>query len=512
MSRSDIAVFLDRDGTIIEDRGDLSRVEDVVFFSDTFESLRRLNAKFRLFLITNQSGVSKGTITMHDVQRVNKHVVNVLQDEGIAVDDVFVCPHDKSDECKCRKPSPYYLEVAAERYGIDLKRSYVLGDHPHDVETAIAAGGCGVYLLTGHGIRHIAELGDGDRIVAACLSDAADMILDETGRAGELTNTEQAAHLLRRGGIVAFPTETVYGLAANALDPCAVAKVFAAKQRPHFDPLIVHLPDIAWLDRLARDIPDTAVRLVDTCWPGPLTIVVPRSELIPDIVTSGLDTVALRMPDHPLAKELLDKCGVPLAAPSANRFGCISPTCAQHVQDSLGNDIDMILDGGKCRVGIESTIVAFEDSGLPVILRPGGISPEMLEEACGCRPRMIPHLLSKDDYPQAPGMLERHYSPATPLLLIENGADVPAPPPDGRRCALLLADKQKTTVPHGFSAVEILSPDGNLTESAQRLFALLRKLDADNYDLLYAELVPDNGLGVAINDRLKRAAGQKIAF
>ncbi len=310
---------------------------------------------------------------------------------------------------------------------------------------------------------------------------------------------EQAAAALRAGGLVGMPTETVYGLAADALDAAAVLRVFAAKGRPTFDPLIVHLPDASWLERVA--VPSPRARLLAAaCWPGPLTLVLPRTAAVPDAVTAGLDTVAVRVPDHPLARELIRRCGRPLAAPSANRFGCVSPTTAAHVREQLGAAVAVVLDGGPCRIGVESTVL--RPDPLPVILRPGGCTRERLEELLG----EAVAVAGREDRAAAlalpaPGMLASHYAPAAPLTLREPGAPWPADPTLG-----LLAFTG-AGLPAG-PRHEVLSARGDLAEAAAALFAALRRLDAAGVRAIIAEEVPAHGLGLAINDRLRRAAGK----
>lgn len=337
---------------------------------------------------------------------------------------------------------------------------------------------------------------------------------------------EAAADVIRRGGLVAFPTETVYGLGASALDPAAVARVFEVKGRPRFDPLIVHLARPGDLDRYAAPPDPRARALVERFWPGPLTLVLPRREeapgrpAIPDIVTAGLDTVALRMPDHPVALALLAAAGLPVAAPSANPFGYVSPTTAAHVVEQLGEGVDLILDGGSCRVGVESTVLALTE-GRPRLLRPGGVPLESLEALLGPIDVVGPidvappaegaeaGALPASAAPDSPGQLPSHYAPRTPLVLLA-GRDDPARLArrfPGERVGLLALTPPPD--PERFAAVEALSTTGDLREAAQRLFGALRRLDALGLDRLLAEPCPERGLGRAILDRLRRAAAQR---
>lgn len=305
----------------------------------------------------------------------------------------------------------------------------------------------------------------------------------------------RAKQLLDRGELVAIPTETVYGLAANALDATAAARIFAAKNRPSFDPLIVHVATAMRVHELVTDFPDQAQALAATFWPGPLTLVLPKKNHIPDLVTAGLPTVGVRCPSHELTLELLHLLDYPLAAPSANPFGYVSPTRPEHVQEQLGSQVAYILDGGPCRVGVESTIVGFDDG--PVIYRLGGVAVEEIENVVG-RVRVMTHSSSN---PVAPGQLASHYAPDRQIVL-GNIAELLTQHPN-EKVALLRYHKRlpDTPVPQ-----IVLSPSGSLEEAAQNLFAALRQFDKMDVTLVLAELVPDTGIGRAINDRLRRAA------
>ncbi len=427
------AVFLDRDGTIIEDRGHLGSPDQVVFYPDTVDALSRLSRYFRLFIITHQPGIAAGLVTAAEVDAVNRHVVDWLGGQGIRIEAVYCCPHKRDEGCECIKPNSYFPRLAAREYGIDLGASFVVGDHPNDVFLAGNAGASGVYVLTGHGVRHRAELGDFDAVVPG-IRDAADWILAvREGRRMALEKPgmlERAAAALRAGGVVAFPTETVYGLGAAVFNEKAVARIFEVKRRPFFDPLIVHISKPGQLGMLVEGgLSRTVCRLMELFWPGPLTIVLPRKGSVPDIVTSGLPTVAVRMPRHPLALELIEAAGVPLAAPSANLFGRPSPTTAGHVVEQLAGGIDCVLDGGPCPVGVESTIVSFA-GGSPVLLRPGGVPVEDIEAVTG---RLEMAAVRRGEAVAAPGMLAVHYAPRTPLRLLEEGRTAGAGDPTGQR-------------------------------------------------------------------------------
>jgi L-threonylcarbamoyladenylate synthase len=319
-------------------------------------------------------------------------------------------------------------------------------------------------------------------------------ILDGT----DPTAINTAATALRAGEVVAFPTETVYGLGAAALNERAVAQVFAVKNRPSFDPLIVHLPDKEAVSQYAVGIDERARALMERLWPGPLTLVLRKKPLIPDLATAGLDTVALRVPAHPVALALLRAAGEPLAAPSANPFGYVSPTTAQHVQEMLGEAIEIILDGGPCVVGIESTVCALTEDQA-VILRPGGVAVEEIEAVIGA----VKTAPASQPDARSPGTLLRHYSPHVPLTLLAPGEPLPRPRSGERVGVLTLAPRSGVD---GYVAVETLSRNGNLLEAAANLFAALRRLDNLGLNRVIAESVPERGIGRAIMDRLRRAA------
>lgn len=309
------------------------------------------------------------------------------------------------------------------------------------------------------------------------------------------TSKQIAKDFLEAGNVVGIPTETVYGLAANALDLDAVLTIFRVKNRPTFDPLIVHTDSLANASAFVTAIPDQARQLAETFWPGPLTLLLPKRDQIPDLVTSGLPNVAVRVPNHPLTLDLLRSLPFPLAAPSANPFGYISPTTAQHVADQLGDQVPYILDGGPSAVGLESTIVGF-DAGIPVVYRLGGTSLEELERVIG----PVDVRSHSTSNPEAPGMLSSHYAPRKPLILLSAGAS----PEAGERVGALVFREPFGGI--SLNHQRVLSPTGNLAEAAKNLFAHLRALDALPVDVIYAESLPNEGLGWAMNDRLRRAS------
>jgi L-threonylcarbamoyladenylate synthase len=314
------------------------------------------------------------------------------------------------------------------------------------------------------------------------------------------TDLAKAKEILDRGEPVAIPTETVYGLAANATESEAVLKIFAAKNRPFFDPLISHFPSIEMVKEWVPNMPEKALKLAEAFWPGSLTIILPKSDRLPDVVTAGLNTMGVRIPNHPMALKLLESLDYPLAAPSANPFGYVSPTQAQHVEEQLGDKVPYILDGGPCEVGLESTIISFVNPSQPHVLRYGGIPKDKLEKIIG----PVGLDLNKSSNPEAPGQLKKHYSPNTKFILTDNLQDaIQQLDLSGQKVAVLRYQKSNQFKDHFH-----LSENGTLPEAAQNLFASLRKLDALNLDLIIAEKVPHEGLGMAINDRLERAANQ----
>jgi L-threonylcarbamoyladenylate synthase len=308
-----------------------------------------------------------------------------------------------------------------------------------------------------------------------------------------MSELEKAAEIIRNGGVVAFPTETVYGLGADVMNPMAVARIFELKERPHFDPLIVHIADLDQLRELTSLRDPRIYELAQAFWPGPLTMVLPKSDLVPDIVTSGLPTVGVRMPDHPIAQELIRKAGCPLAAPSANKFGKISPTEPWHVRKHLP-DVDMILDGGKTRVGIESTVIALRPDGFQ-LLRPGAVTRDDLDQIL---PESFDIPVMAD--PEAPGMLASHYSPSKPFFLYSPELLSSIDPSESGYIGF------QGEVPASFREVLILSPKGDLKEYATRIFGAMHQMEASDVNTIVVEPVPKKGIGVAIMDRLCKAA------
>ena len=309
------------------------------------------------------------------------------------------------------------------------------------------------------------------------------------------TSVSEAARLLKEGEVVAIPTETVYGLAGNAFEPKALAKIFAAKERPTFDPLIVHIADIAQLTDIAKDIPDSAYRLAEAYWPGPMTIILPKKDCIPDLCTSALPSVAVRFPSHPIAQAIIKESGLPLAAPSANLFKHVSPTTAEHVAAQLADRIAGIVDGGPCSVGVESSIISLV--GEPTVMRPGAITPEMFKAILG--EVKIKESTSKPGQPMlAPGQCDTHYRPQVPLYYGEVPAGYTLP----EHTVRIAFGTQAGPIP----ATVNLSATGDMVEATSKLYAFMHDLDKSEYDLILVDPIPNTGVGMALNDRLKRAS------
>lgn len=320
---------------------------------------------------------------------------------------------------------------------------------------------------------------------------------------GTPRNLAFLARKLRGGELVAVPTETVYGLAANALLARACRQIFRAKRRPVTDPLIVHLLAASELGRVCQPN-GAALKLARAFWPGPLTIVLPKTDVVPDIVTAGKPSVAVRVPSHPLLRRLLRLASVPIAAPSANPFGYVSPTTAEHVAHGLGSRIRYILDGGATRIGLESTIVDLRDERHPRLLRPGAITREQLERVLGRRVKVVKprRATAAEEAQVAPGMLTRHYSPRTPVIL--HRAIATTSPHRTPRDAFVFLEQPQVTGPNVFW----FDKRGDLRGIARRLFFVLRRLDRAGYARIHVELAPGDGLADAINDRLRRAAAR----
>lgn len=329
-------------------------------------------------------------------------------------------------------------------------------------------------------------------------------------------NMDEAAAILRDGGLVGIPTETVYGLGANGLNEEAVAHIFEAKGRPQDNPLILHIPDASWLERYCKDIPLTAYKLADAYWPGPMTMILRRKDIVPDAVTAGLDTVGMRCPAHPLCRAIIDAAGVPVAAPSGNTSGRPSPTTAQHMLEDMDGKIDAIVDGGPCSVGVESTIIDLTETPAR-LLRPGGITLEQLEAVLGevAVDPAVTRLMGAGEQPKAPGMKYRHYAPKAPVTVVTGDPQKSAKyiashaaPEDGIICFdefLPLFTRRSETKP-----VMDLGPAGDKEEQARHIFDALRSFDHTSVPAIWAQCPDATGIGLAIANRLNKAAGFHI--
>jgi len=498
-SKKKAAVFLDRDGTLIEDVGFLKHIEDIQIFPDTIEALKKLQQNYELFVVSNQTGVAAGSISLEDVDRINGELDRRFAAQGIRINEWYSCPHGPQEGCQCRKPRPGFLLEADKKYGVDFSRSFVIGDHPHDVATGRDLGVFGLYLLSGHGRRHLSDLGP-HTLVFHCIDEAAEWILQNPLAGEDLERSlEAGARAIKEGGLVAFPTETVYGLGADAFNEEAVRRIFKAKKRPLHNPLIVHIAVGEDLYKLSESLPESTMKLVDRFWPGPLTLVLPKSSKVPDIVTADNPSVAVRMPAHYLARRLIKLSGTPVAAPSANSFGRTSPTSAAHVRDQLEGLYDVLIDGGSCWVGVESTVLSLTGDR-PRILRPGGVTREEIESLIGPVDVSSGH---KAAAPESPGQLPSHYAPDTRLILLDN---IPEEYLDDPEVGYILPRPLDRVLS---GPVELLSKTGNLEEAAGKLYAALRRLDRRGLRLIVAQSFPDEAIGVALNDRLSKAAAEK---
>lgn len=328
------------------------------------------------------------------------------------------------------------------------------------------------------------------------------------------TAIERAAEIIKNGGLVAFPTETVYGLGANALDAEASKKIYEAKGRPSDNPLIAHIASLDTLDEIVEDVSDVAKKLIDKFWPGPMTLIFKKKDLVPDSTTGGLKTLAVRFPENEIAKALIEKSGVPIAAPSANTSGKPSPTKGEHVIEDLDGKVDMILDGGEVGLGLESTIIDVTDK--PTILRPGFITQEMLEQVIE-EVELDKTILEKpteDFAPKAPGMKYRHYAPKTELVIVrgsaENVAQKIREEAKNREIAIITVDQHKDLYDELDAKVVSWGDLENMDEIAHKIFDALRRVDEWGVDIIYCEAFEEEGLGLAVMNRLTKAAGYQV--
>ncbi|WP_319475767.1 L-threonylcarbamoyladenylate synthase [Marispirochaeta aestuarii] len=352
-------------------------------------------------------------------------------------------------------------------------------------------------ILNSENLTHMSAIPP-ERLVFHSLHTAADWILKHPNAREDLEKAiDKGALSLRQGKLTAFPTETVYGLGADALNRDAVKLIFKAKQRPFYDPLIVHISELQQLDTLVLEFPEKARRLAEAFWPGPLTLVLKKDSRVPDIVTAEHPTVAIRMPSNPWARELIHRAGTPVAAPSANLFGRTSPTTAAHVAEQLSGSYEVLIDAGACRVGLESTVLSLAGER-PLLLRNGGVSREQIEEIIG--PVEVPEKTRAGDA-ESPGMLPNHYAPLTPLLMVPDVRDYA----ENRDIGCILFEKPD--IDFEGPTVQV-SENRNADEIAVNIYAALRSLDGKGLRLIVCEWCPDSGIGAAVNDRLTKASAK----
>lgn len=423
----------------------------------------------------------------------------------ILIDEEIITPHPPYLEGEARNLPftiiPYTPGMNLK--GIDPQRAFIISDRPEIIAQLEKMGILGLFILTSRGLTFLERL-PAHWFVFHQVAEALEWIIAHpSGRKDFFAELRLGADLLKKGGLVAFPTETVYGLGADALNVEAVARIFEAKGRPLHDPLIVHVESMEQAEKLCSSFSSLAKKLAERFWPGPLTLVLPKSPAIPDLITAGLPTVAVRMPANLWARKLIHFAETPVAAPSANAFGRTSPTCARHVREQLEHRYDFLIDGGSCRVGVESTVLSLATSH-PTILRPGGVTREEIEVIIG--PVEVNQTQTGEEKGlQSPGLLTTHYAPRTPLILVSDISLYA-----GKKNVGIITFKPSDECTAGTHIT--LSPRGDLREAAANLYRAIRELDSMKLDLIVAQKVPNVGLGIAINDRLKRAsrATQKL--
>ncbi len=494
------AVFLDRDGALIGDTGIPEKPQDITISTDTAKSLLRLQENYSLFVVTNQSRVSCGGRIREEVNCINNNLEAMLKEKGVDIKKWYIAPYYREESCNYIKLNPSFLLTAAEEFNLSLDKSFFIGDHPRDVAIGDMEGVFGLYVLTRHGRNHLRDL-PLNKLLFHKLRDAVSWILEHPDAEMDIKRTIHAgAASVRKGSLVAFPTETVYGLGADALNPEAVANIFKAKKRPLHDPLIVHVSEKKQVIPLVSELSKKAKILMKYFWPGPLTLVFTKSDIVPDIVTAGNPTVAVRMPSNPIALEFIDLAGTAIAAPSANLFGYTSPTAADHVRVQLEGEYDILINGGACRVGVESTVLSLVND-YPVILRPGGVSIDEIQSMIG------PVGTSSDsgtvDH-DSPGMMPNHYATNTPLVVF---SEIPEGLRESGDVGIMLPGPSEIDFA---GPVEVLSETGDMRDAAVNLYAAMRRLDSMGLRMIATYRFPEYGLGIAVNDRLARASTGKI--
>ncbi len=472
------AIFIEKKSFIEERHSPNMHADQRNLTKDLVSALHALQDHFSLVII--QEG-DKGTSSADD------GLDSVLLESGLHISAVIESREEGTDQ-----PSvPTVIEQYSQNKGIPAENRYLM--HA-DIKLS---------CFSGQSFRETGTfLPDMLTLCFHKYGDMASWILSHPNPYQNLRKTLLlGSDILAKGGLVAFPTETVYGLGADATNPNAVEKIFAAKKRPFFDPLIVHVSDRDQMLPLVTELPEKAANLISCFWPGPLTVVLPKSSLVPSIVTAGFPSVAIRMPNNPLALELIRLSGKPIAAPSANLFGCTSPTTARHVEEQLAGAYDAIIDGGGCTVGIESTVISFVGE-TPRILRPGGIAQKEIESCIG--KVLSDQQETAEDGANSPGMLPSHYATATKLRIVE---DLNAYASRKDVGVLLFGTSNQV-----FSGpVEYLSLSGDPSEAARRLYQAMRRLDSLSLSLIVVTLLPETGIGIAVNNRLMKAAGSPSA-
>lgn len=502
-SASKPALFLDLKGLWVESAADAGAPGEGRPYPDIIPALLTLQEHYLLFVVTLRPETATDPPRSRTDDGVDPVLSGILSRGGVKIQEWVVCLYARNHHVpRHRYKDGRSVRQMAEDYGLDLQRSFVIGGHSRDVRFAEEIGACALHLLTGEGGRHLTDL-PADTFLFHRFADASAWVLRHPDYKAALKQSiDEAVRSIRGGGVAAFPTETVYGLGADVFQPDAVAKIFQVKGRPQSNPLIAHIADAGQVALLASVVPDAARCLMDAFWPGPLTLVLPKQETVPDVVTGGLPTVGIRMPAQPIALDLIRRCGTPLAAPSANRFTCTSPTTATHVNDQLGDRCPVVIDGGACRVGVESTVVSFADA-VPVILRPGGIPNEAIAERLGCV-NGFARSVAPAAPAESPGMMPNHYAPATKLSAYH---EIPEAYRSRSDVGIILF--RPSTLPYS-GVVEILSGCGDAQEAAANFFAAVQRLDCLDLREIVVEYAPDHGLGRALNNRLSKAANGRI--
>jgi len=496
------AVFLDRDA-ILDTNSGLTANQDFVRISpDVIGALRNLARRYFLFVFARPA-FSEKQIAPREIACLNLLLDQQFGSSSVDIRERHLCLDAQCNRIGCVDADPLFFMQAAEKHGLNLKRSFIVSTHPHDFPPAEALGIYGLFVLSEPGLTYLGKLPD-DRLVFYSLKHAASWIGMHPDPVNDLERVlANGAGSIKAGGLVAFPTETVYGLGADAFNTHACARIFEVKKRPLHNPLIVHIARTIQLEQLVENVSPAALRLINRYWPGPLSLVFRKKNAVPDIVTAGQPTVAVRMPAHPLASELIRRSETPIAAPSANAFGRTSATSAQHVLDQLQNCCDALIDGGACRVGVESAVVSVTETK-PVLLRPGAIPIEDMEATAGAA-FLRQSILSAENNLQSPGMMNAHYQTTTPLHIVDNVL------PFARRKDIGFLLFGRTGSPFA-GPIQNLSPAGDLREAAVNLFRAMRELDALGLKAIVATLVPDTGIGYAINDRLRKASFKSMSF